>query len=93
METNKKLSRSIERIGYDSLSNKCKYVYKFDNTQWLESIDNYEYFNISHNSTKQIVIDTIILEFKLALNAIVFGDPAGKDYVEAIEEEKLKTNQ
>lgn len=82
----KKLSHSIERI--DLKEFRCFYQYKFSTSQWLESIDNYEYFGIKHDDLKQKVIDSLVQEFKIALNSVVFGDPVGKEYVQY-----LKMNQ
>lgn len=91
IEPIKKLSYNIERIGVDMLMYpKCKYIYKFDSSQWLESIDDYSYFNIDHDDIKQRVIDQLVMEFRHSLNNVIFGDPAGKDYVNAIKKEKLK---
>jgi len=60
---------------------RCHYVYKFNTSQFLESIDNYKFTDINHDDIKQMVIDDLVNEFRLALNNVVFGDPAGKDYV------------
>ncbi len=35
---------------------------------------------------KEIVVDQLTHEFKCALNSIVFGDPAGKEYVELLKQ-------
>jgi hypothetical protein len=90
METigKKKLSGNIERTKVDGFS--CLYQYTFSTNQWLESVDNMEYFNIDHNSTKQIVIDSLVDQFRLALNSVVFGDPVGIEYVEFLASEKNK---
>jgi hypothetical protein len=89
MEEKKKLSYNIERTSVDmEVPTRCHYVYKFVNNQWLESIDNFEYFGIDHNSVKQILIDNLVNEFRISLNNVVFGDPAGKDYVESIKNNK-----
>ena len=77
----KKLSHCIERTKFDTFL-KCQYIYKFSTSQWLENIDNLEYFGIDYNNTKQTVIDSLVNEFRIALN--IFGDPAGKEYVESI---------
>lgn len=78
MEAKKKLSRNIERVDVEmNVPTNCKYVYKFNTSQWLESIDNYEYFGIDHDSVKETVIEGLVSEFRCALNNVVFGDPAG----------------
>lgn len=76
----KKLSYNIERTDVQGFT--CYYNYKFSTPQWLESVDNSEYFGISHNDMKQKVIENLVSEFRMALNNVVFGDPAGRDYVE-----------
>lgn len=68
----KKLTYNIKRI--DLKGFQCYYQYDFSTRQWLESIDNLEYFGIDHNETKQQVIDALVNEFRIALNAAVFGD-------------------
>jgi hypothetical protein len=56
----------------------------------LESVDNPEYFGISHNDMKEKVIENLVSEFKIALNNVIFGDPAGREYVENLENSKQK---
>lgn len=91
IEPVKKLSHNIERIGVDMMwPPKCKYIYKFDSHQWLESIDNYSSLGIDQDSIKQIFIDNLVMEFRHSLNSIVFGDPAGKEFVHSIRKEKIK---
>jgi hypothetical protein len=91
IESKKELSYNIERIKVDMMiPTRCHYVYKFNHNQWLESIDNYEYFGIDHDRIKQIVIDDLVMEFRHSLNNVVFGDPAGKDYINGIKKEKLR---
>ena len=84
----KKLSHRIERT--DLRGFVCNYQYKFSTNQWLESVDNMEYFGIPHNEVKEKVIDSLVEEFRICLNAVVFGDPAGRGYVEHIENSKQK---
>lgn len=84
----KKLSYNIDRTDLKGFT--CYYQYKFSTNQWLESVDNYEYFGIKHNEVKQSVIDSLVDEFRIALNAVVFGDPAGRGYVESLEKNKEK---
>ena len=91
IESSKKLSRNIERVDINMMyPPKCKYIYKFDSYQWLESVDDYSCLGIDHDSVKQILIDGIVMEFRHALNTVMFGDPAGKEFVYAIRKEKLK---
>jgi len=85
IEIKKKLSFNIERTDLKEFI--CHYQYKFSTNHWLESIDNYEYFGIEHNEFKQNVVDLLVDEFRIALNNVVFGDPAGKEYIESIKNE------
>ena len=96
MKTNKiiekkKLSYNIERIKVEGF--KCFYKYEFSTNQWLEFIDNFEGFGIDNNSIKEIAIENLVSEFKIALNNVIYGDPAGKEYVEYLENEKLNKNE
>ncbi len=84
----KKLSHRIERTGLRDFT--CDYQYKFSTNEWLETVNNYEYFGITHNDFKQRVIDLLVDEFRISLNAVVFGDPAGRTYVEHLENSKQK---
>lgn len=84
----KKLSHRIERTGLREFT--CDYQYKFSTNQWLETVDNLEYFGIQHNEVKQIVVDSLVEEFRICLNAVVFGDPAGREYVEYLDNSKQK---
>ncbi|MCK9574726.1 MAG: hypothetical protein WC979_03280 [Candidatus Pacearchaeota archaeon] len=86
IEEKKKLTYNLERTHLDGFI--CNYQYRFRTTQWLESVDNIEYFGIDHDSYKQKLIDTLVGEFRIALNAAVFGDPAGKDYANYMKEQK-----
>ena len=89
-EIKKKLSYNIERTDVDMvMPARCHYIYKFTNNQWLENIDNMDYFGIDHNSIKQVVIDSLVCEFRHALNNVVFGDPAGKEYSPNLPERPL----
>ena len=81
IEPIKKLSYNIERTDLRGFN--CHYIYKFNTPQWLESVDNPEYFGIDHNDMKQCVIDALVSGFRTALNNVVFGDPAGREYVES----------
>lgn len=80
MKEKKKLSYNIERVKVEEF--RCIYNYKFSTNQWLESIDNMEYFGISHNDLKEKVIEQLVNEFRISLNNVVFGDPTGIFYVE-----------
>lgn len=77
------LSYNIDRTEIDNFT--CYYTYKFSTNIWLENIDNYEYFRIKHNDVKQRIIDQLVNEFRISLNNVVFGDPAGKEYIEYME--------
>ena len=72
MEWIKKLSLNIERKDYDLLSSKCIYNYQFSSRQFLENIDDYGYFGINHDSIKELVIEGLIVDFKLELENIIF---------------------
>lgn len=76
----KKLSYNIER-NY-SRDFRCYYVYKFSTSHWLESVDDPEYFGISHNEMKEAVIEQLVSEFRVSLNNVIFGDPAGREHLE-----------
>jgi len=86
MEGEKKLSYNIERVDVEGF--RCRYVYKFSTNQWLESIDNMDYFGIDHDTIKQNVIDDLVNEFRLSLNNVIFGDPAGKEYIDTLKNNK-----
>ena len=79
----KKLSYCIERTKAEVF--RCYYTYKFSTDQWLEAIDDPSYFGISQNDLKEKVIEKLTHEFRTALNQVIFGDPAGRIYVENIE--------
>ena len=86
----KKLSWCITREGHvGDTSFSYNYTYKFSTTQFLEQIDDLsDMSSYSYNEIKQICIDQLTHEFKIALNSVVFGDAAGKDYVESLEHKK-----
>jgi len=50
----KKLSHRIERTGLRGFT--CDYQYKFSTNQWLETVDNWEYFGIQHNEVKRCLL-------------------------------------
>jgi hypothetical protein len=57
-----------------------------ESTKFLEEIDSpSDFSSYTHNEFKQIVVDQLTHEFKCTLNSIVFGDPAGKEYVESLK--------
>ncbi len=91
----KKLSHCITREG-SKHPFRNDYTYKFSCIQFLEEIDNFEGFgSMTYNEMKEIVVNQLTHEFKCALNSIVFGDPAGKEYVELLkqnENESRNTN-
>jgi hypothetical protein len=81
----KKLSSYITREG-SKYPFRNDYTYKFTCAQFLEEIDNpSDISSYTHNEFKQIVVDQLTHEFKCTLNSIVFGDPAGKEYVESLK--------
>jgi hypothetical protein len=84
----RKLSSRIERTNLRGWT--CDYQYNFSTNQWLESVDSMEYFGISHNDLKQKVIDSLVDEFRRSLNAVVFSDPADREYVEYLEKQKQR---
>lgn len=86
LEEKKKLSYNIERTNVDGFS--CFYNYKFKTNQFLEDINNMEYFGINHNDLKESHIEALVSEFRIALNNVVFGDPAGRVYVEHLKNKK-----
>jgi hypothetical protein len=86
----KKLSWCITR-------ERCKepfrneYTYKFVTHQFLEEIDDLSSMSsYTHNEIKQMVIDQLTDQFRIALNSVVFGDPAGKDYIELLNQSEDK---
>lgn len=83
----KKLSGHITREGHvGDTSFRYNYTYKFSTNQFLEQIDDLSGMSsYSYNEIKQIVIDQLTHEFRISLNSVVFGDAAGKDYVESIK--------
>ena len=81
METNKKLSHTIDRTGYLPMSYKFTYNYKFDSQFILEDIELLGGM-LDQNDVKQSVIDNLLIEFKCSLNNIIFGDAAGRYYIE-----------
>lgn len=81
-EPKKELSYCITRGGYGNvLFPKLKHLYEFHTEHDLENITQFVDRDI-----REIVIDSLVQEFRFALNQIVYGDPAGKDYVEHIKE-------
>ncbi len=86
LEQKKKLSHYIERGEHDILTWTNNYIYKFKCNQYLEKIDDLSSLSShTYNEIKQICIDNLVNQFRIALNAVVFGDPAGKEYVEYME--------
>ena len=82
----KKLSFCITREGSLPSLFRNDYTYKFSTPQFLEQIDDLSSMSsYTYNEIKQIVIDQLTNEFRIALNLVVFGDPAGKDYIEQLE--------
>ena len=88
----KKLSYNITREG-SKYPFRNDYVYKFSTPQFLEQIDDLsDMSSYTHNEIKQMVIDDLVSEFRIALNGVVFGDPAGKEYVEYLNQNKDDSN-
>ena len=84
----KKLSYNITREGskYPFIND---YTYKFSNGQFLEQIDDLsDMSSYTYNEIKQIAVDSLVEEFRISLNSVVFGDPAGKEYVESLNQNK-----
>lgn len=81
----KKLSWCITREGSDQPF-RNKYTYKFTTRQFLEEIDDLSGMSssYSYNDIKQMCVDALVEEFRMALNSVVFGDPAGREYVESL---------
>lgn len=83
------MSFCIERGEHESITWSNYYTYKFKCSQYLERIDDLSSMSsYSYNDIKQIVVDDLVHQFRVSLNSIVFGDPAGKDYVENLEKIK-----
>ena len=81
----KKLSWRITREG-SKYPFRNDYTYKFSTHQFLEQIDDLSSMSsYTYDEIKQITIDQLTNEFRIALNSVVFGDPAGKDYIEELE--------
>lgn len=84
----KKLSYNITREG-SKYPFRNDYSYKFSTNQFLEQIDDLsDMSSYTYNEIKQIAIDLLVEEFRIALNNVVFGDPAGKEYVEHLNQNK-----
>jgi len=78
-----KLSYNIERVksSYNTIG-KFDYLYKFSCSQLLENIDDVSSFsNYTHDEYKEFVIEQLTSEFKIALNNIIHGDPAGIEFI------------
>tara|TARA_Y100000592_G_scaffold25055_1_gene39367 strand:+ start:979 stop:1263 length:285 start_codon:yes stop_codon:yes gene_type:complete len=84
----KKLSYNITREG-SKYPFRNDYSYKFSTNQFLEQIDDLsDMSSYTYNEIKQIAVDLLVEEFRIALNNVVFGDPAGKEYVEHLNQNK-----
>ena len=84
----KTLSYCIERGDHNVHGWTNNYIYKFKCSQYLEKIDDLSSMSsYTYNEIKQNVIDLLVNEFRISLNGVIFGDPAGKDYIEAMEKE------
>lgn len=81
----KKLSWCITREG-SKYPFRNDYTYKFSTNQFLEQIDDLSSMSsYTYNDIKQIAIDQLTNEFRIALNSVIFGDPAGKNYIEDLQ--------
>ena len=86
----KKLSYNITREGA-KYPFRNDYSYKFSTGQFLEQIDDLsDMSSYTYNEIKQISIDSLVEEFRISLNNVVFGDPAGKEYVEYLKTKNIK---
>ena len=87
----KKLSYNITREGA-KYPFRNDYSYKFSTGQFLEQIDDLsDMSSYTYNEIKQISIDSLVEEFRISLNNVVFGDPAGKEYVEYLKTKKMNS--
>ena len=67
----KKLSNNIERL--DNINFMNNYIFKFRCSQYLENIDDVSNFtSFNYNKYKQEIINTLVEEFRLSLNNIIF---------------------
>lgn len=66
------------------------YSYKFRSKHDLEKLENLYTGSYSNKDFKELIIDHLLMEFKHDLNAVIFGDPAGRGYAEALEEKYEK---
>ena len=85
----KKLSWCITREG-SKYPFKNDYTYKFSTHQFLEQIDDLSDMTstYSYNDIKEMAIDQLVESFRISLNQVVFGDPAGREYVEQLNQNK-----
>jgi len=82
----KQLSYCITREG-SKYPFRNDYTYKFTTPQFLEEIDDLsDMSSYTYNEIKQIAIDSLVEQFRISLNSVVFGDPAGKEYVEHLNQ-------
>ena len=82
----KKLSWRITREG-SKQPFKNNYTFKFTTSQFLEEVDDFSSItSFSHNDFKEMLIDALVEDFRISLNSVVFGEPAGREYVEHLNE-------
>lgn len=94
MELKKKLSYNIERVETEiTIPIRCHHTYNFKSNQFLENVDEMEWTGIEHNEIKENLIESLVNEFRISLNNVVFGDPAGRHYVDHLEKEKNKNKK
>lgn len=89
----KKLSHSIERIGVEDTPlslMRFNYVYNFTSQHILEDTSITHLMGKDIYEVKEIIVEHLTHEFKCALNSVVFGDPSGKAYFDALKLEHLE---
>ena len=79
----KRLSSNIRREP-DTIGSEFRLIhtYRFTCPQYLEAVDNFEDFGIPHNEVKERLVEQLVEGFRHELNLVVFGDPAGRSWVE-----------
>ena len=62
-------------------------IHTFKRSSFAKKLDDLAVCTDS-NDIKEIVIDSLVEEFRISLNSVVFGDPAGREYVESLNQNK-----
>lgn len=91
MDDSKKLSYNLERVERVSEPTslpKFKYNYEFYSQHILEDLALKNIYGKNENDIKDVIIESLLSEFKCALNNVMYGDAGGRAYIEALEEEK-----